>query len=93
MKILLIILAMLIIPSCYYRVQVVNPRGSFHDGEYHNGHFYPYPPNQRVITPNTPLPRQKKERIIISPEPPIKKNSKSGLNQVPSRLQHFKDLL
>jgi hypothetical protein len=87
MRILSIILIMLLMSSCSkYRVQVVNPRGSFHDGEYHNGHFYPYPPNTNTIIPSTPLPR----RVIKSS---IKKNSKSGLNQVPSRLQHFKDLL
>jgi len=74
MRILSIILVMLLISSCSkYRVQVVNPRGSFHDGEYHNGHFYPYPPNTNTIIPSTPLPRQKKERILLSPVPPIKK--------------------
>jgi len=62
MKIVLIIF-MLLATSCYtHKVQVVNPRGSFHDGEYHYGHFYPYPPNKGKITPNTPLPRQKRER-------------------------------
>jgi hypothetical protein len=62
MKVILIIF-MLLATSCYtYKVQVTNPRGSFHDGEYHYGHFYPYPPNARKITPNTPLPRQKRER-------------------------------
>jgi hypothetical protein len=74
MRILFIILIILLIPSCSkYKVQAINPRGSFHDGEYHYGHFYPYPPNQKVITPYTSLPRQKKERILLSPVPPIKK--------------------
>jgi hypothetical protein len=81
MRIVSIILTILLILSCSkYTVQVANPRGSFHDGEYHNGHFYPYPPNMNKIVPNTPLPRQKKERIILSPAPPIKKDSKIGLN-------------
>ena len=86
MKILSIIFAMLLMSSCYtYKIQVVNPRGSFHDGEYHNGHFYPYPPNKGKIVPSTPLPRR-----VIKSSP--KKNSKSGLIQFPNRLQHFKDL-
>jgi hypothetical protein len=62
MKIILIIF-MLLATSCYtHKFQVVNPRGSFHDGEYHYGHFYPYPPNKGKITPSTPLPRQKREK-------------------------------